>query len=65
MGSFFYYNALGQEKTGDFWVNGKLFGKQSCHITENIEHAEPIQAVTFAGDSRSDRGSSARPRGGG
>jgi anaerobic selenocysteine-containing dehydrogenase len=45
MGSFFYYNALGQEKTGDFWVNGKLFGKQSCHITEDIEHADFVLMI--------------------
>lgn len=45
MGSFFYYNALGQEKTGDFWVNGKLFGKQSCHVTEDIEHADFVLMI--------------------
>lgn len=38
----YYYSALAQEKTGDFWVNGKLFGKQYCHITEDIEHAECV-----------------------
>jgi anaerobic selenocysteine-containing dehydrogenase len=36
----YLYNALGQEKTGDFWVNGKLFGSQSCHIAEDIEHSD-------------------------
>ncbi|WP_394826587.1 molybdopterin-dependent oxidoreductase [Pendulispora albinea] len=40
MRSRFYYNALGQEKTGDFWVNGRLFGDQRCHITEDIDHAD-------------------------
>lgn len=34
------YNALGQEKTGDFWLNGRLFGKQTCHTTEDVEHAD-------------------------
>jgi len=34
------YNSLGQEKTGDFWVNGRLFGSQSCHTTEDVEQAE-------------------------
>ncbi len=38
----YLYTALAQEKTGDFWVNGKLFGKQSCHITEDIENADYI-----------------------
>ena len=36
----YLYNALAQEKTGDFWVNGKLFGSQSCHIAEDIEHTD-------------------------
>ncbi|ANM30636.1 dehydrogenase [Acidobacteria bacterium Mor1] len=36
----YVYNALAQEKTGDFWVNGKLFGRQTCHLTEEIHHAD-------------------------
>jgi anaerobic selenocysteine-containing dehydrogenase len=36
MGSPFLYNALAQEKTGDFWVNGRLFGDQRCHITRPV-----------------------------
>lgn len=42
MKSRFAYNALGQEKTGDFWVNGRLFGRQNCHTTEDVEHADYI-----------------------
>ncbi len=42
MGSRYLYSALAQEKTGDFWVNGKLFGRQTCHITEDIEHADYV-----------------------
>ena len=42
MGSRFIYTALAQEKTGDFWVNGRLFGNQSCHTTEDIEHADYV-----------------------
>lgn len=42
MKSRFAYNALGQEKTGDFWVNGRLFGSQTCHTTEDVEHADYI-----------------------
>ncbi len=38
----FLYTALAQEKTGDFWVNGKLFGKQTCHITSDVENAELV-----------------------
>ena len=36
----YIYTSLAQEKTGDFWVNGKLFGRQTCHITEGIEEAD-------------------------
>ncbi|CBL44055.1 Molybdopterin oxidoreductase family protein [gamma proteobacterium HdN1] len=39
------YNSLGQEKTGDFWVNGRLFGRQSCHTTEDIEHSDYILLI--------------------
>jgi anaerobic selenocysteine-containing dehydrogenase len=42
MESRFIYTALGQEKTGDFWVNGRLFGNQQCHTTEDIEHADYV-----------------------
>ncbi len=42
MKSRFAYNSLGQEKTGDFWVNGRLFGHQTCHTTEDVEHADYV-----------------------
>jgi len=42
MGSRYTYNSLAQEKTGDFWVNGRLFGSQSCHTTEDVEHADYV-----------------------
>lgn len=42
MGSHYLYNALGQEKTGDFWVNGRMFGRQNCHTTEDVEHADYV-----------------------
>ncbi|BCG63066.1 MAG: hypothetical protein methR_P0757 [Methyloprofundus sp.] len=42
LGISYLYTAFAQEKTGDFWVNGKLFGQQSCHITEDIEHADYV-----------------------
>jgi anaerobic selenocysteine-containing dehydrogenase len=42
MKSRFAYNALGQEKTGDFWLNGRLFGRQTCHTTEDVEHADYV-----------------------
>jgi anaerobic selenocysteine-containing dehydrogenase len=40
MGSAYFANALAQEKTGDFWVNGHLFGAQNCHTSEDIEHCD-------------------------
>ena len=42
MGSRYHYSALAQEKTGDFWVNGRLFGRQTCHVTEGVEQAEVV-----------------------
>lgn len=36
------YNSLGQEKTGDFWLNGRLFGSQMCHTTEDVEHSDYV-----------------------
>ncbi len=42
LGTPYLYSALAQEKTGDFWVNGKLFGKQSCYVTEAMEHADYV-----------------------
>ncbi|MCP4203455.1 MAG: molybdopterin-dependent oxidoreductase [bacterium] len=40
LGTPYIYNSLAQEKTGDFWVNGKLFGRQTCHVTEGIEESD-------------------------
>ena len=40
LGSRNVFNALAQEKTGDFWVNGHLFGAQTCHTAEDIEHCD-------------------------
>jgi len=37
-----YYSALAQEKTGGFWVDGRLFGKQNCHPAEDVERAEVV-----------------------
>lgn len=42
MGSKFVYSSLAQEKTGDFWVNGRLFGRQDCHVSEGVEHADYV-----------------------
>jgi anaerobic selenocysteine-containing dehydrogenase len=42
MGSRYIYSSLAQEKTGDFWLNGRMFGRQTCHTTEDVEHAEVV-----------------------
>jgi len=40
LGSVYTSNALAQEKTGEFWVDGKLFGRPRCHTSGEFEHAE-------------------------
>jgi anaerobic selenocysteine-containing dehydrogenase len=45
LGSRYRFNALAQEKTGDFWVNGRLFGSQTCHTTEDIHQCDLLLAI--------------------
>jgi anaerobic selenocysteine-containing dehydrogenase len=45
MGSTRYFSALGQEKTGDFWVNGKMFGSQICHTAEGVEDCDLLLVI--------------------
>ena len=40
LGIRYQSNALAQEKTGEFWVDGQLFGKPSCHTTGDYERAQ-------------------------
>jgi anaerobic selenocysteine-containing dehydrogenase len=40
LGIRYVSNALAQEKTGEFWVDGQLFGRSRCHTTGDYEHAE-------------------------
>lgn len=40
VGSVYSSNALAQEKTGEFWVEGRLFGKTSCHTTGDYKSSE-------------------------
>jgi anaerobic selenocysteine-containing dehydrogenase len=40
LGSTYTSNALAQEKTGEFWVDGQLFGRPRCHTSGEFEHAE-------------------------
>jgi anaerobic selenocysteine-containing dehydrogenase len=45
MGNPFLYTALAQEKTGGFWVDGKLYGSQACHPTEDVEHTDYLLVI--------------------
>ena len=45
LGSRHVFNALSQEKTGDFWVNGHLFGSQTCHTTEDVHHCDLLFVI--------------------
>ena len=38
-------NALAQEKTGESWVDGQLFGRPRCHTTPGFAHAEVAMFV--------------------
>ncbi len=40
LGSVYSSNALAQEKTGEFWVDGQLFGAPRCHTAPDFHHAE-------------------------
>jgi anaerobic selenocysteine-containing dehydrogenase len=45
MNSTRYFNALSQEKTGDFWVNGKLFGSQQVHTSEGVDECDLLVVI--------------------
>ncbi|TWT15186.1 molybdopterin-dependent oxidoreductase [Reyranella sp. CPCC 100927] len=45
LGSRNTFNALAQEKTGDFWVNGHMFGSQVCHTAEDVHHCDLLFAI--------------------
>ena len=38
----YIYSALAQEKTGNFWVHGKLFGRQNTNYCEAVAEAEYV-----------------------
>ena len=42
LGTPYLYSSLAQEKTGNFWVHGKLFGKQNTAYAEPVEDAEYV-----------------------
>src|SRR5215475_2160488 len=45
LGSRHIFNALSQEKTGDFWVNGHMFGSQTCHTAEDVHHCDLLFVI--------------------
>ena len=45
LGSIYTSNALAQEKTGEFWVDGQLYGRPRCHTTGDFERAEVAMFV--------------------
>jgi anaerobic selenocysteine-containing dehydrogenase len=45
LGSRSIFNALSQEKTGDFWVNGHMFGSQTCHTAEDVHHCDLLFVI--------------------
>jgi anaerobic selenocysteine-containing dehydrogenase len=49
LGSQYHYNALGQELTGHFWVNGRAFGRQYFHLVPDIERTDMMLAVGWNG----------------
>jgi anaerobic selenocysteine-containing dehydrogenase len=40
MRSRYHYSSLAQEKTGGFWTNGHLFGRQSCYPSNDVANAD-------------------------
>src|SRR6201994_4786918 len=45
LGSRHVFNALSQEKPGDFWVNGHMFGSQTCHTAEDVHHCDLLFVI--------------------
>jgi anaerobic selenocysteine-containing dehydrogenase len=41
LGSRNVFNSL----TGDFWLNGHLFGSQTCHTSEDVHHCDLLFAI--------------------
>ncbi len=70
IGSRHIFNALSQEKTGDFWVNGHMFGSQTCQycggcarLRSSLRHRrEPLDRTWFPQRPRSSEPHSQGPR---
>ncbi|MCP3959983.1 MAG: molybdopterin-dependent oxidoreductase [bacterium] len=42
MGTRYIYTSLAQEKTGGFWLDGRLYGRQTCHPSEDVHNADYV-----------------------
>ncbi|MBU1902066.1 MAG: molybdopterin-dependent oxidoreductase [Proteobacteria bacterium] len=42
LGSQYFYNALAQELTGRYWVDGKTYGNQSLHATPHLDKTDML-----------------------
>lgn len=49
LGSRYHYNAMAQELTGMFWVNGRCFGKQYMHTIPDDQGADMLLAIGWNG----------------
>ena len=45
MDTRYIYTSLAQEKTGGFWLDGKLFGRQTCHPSEDVHNSDYVLLI--------------------
>lgn len=45
LGTPYIYTALAQEKTGGFWVDGRLFGRQNAHPAEDAHNTDFLMVI--------------------
>ncbi len=45
LGATEFYSSIAQEKSGRFWVNGRMFGAQNCNHTVQAEQADLLIVV--------------------
>lgn len=45
MNSDRYFSAISQEVTGDFWVNGHMFGSHNCHVAEGVDDCDLLVMI--------------------
>lgn len=45
LGSQYFYNALAQELTGRYWVDGKTYGSEGLHVFPHLDKCDMLLAV--------------------